>query len=414
MGEPQVTVYTIERAAAELRAARRRLTAQSAGRSLQERAVSALSHLAECWRDPEYPVRRQAERENAGFPFPMVWVSLQALLASFDRNELWRLIDSESVRGCAGPEVIGHVIASNTPLLGWTSLARALLVQSASFVKLPSHPVAAWAGYFHQTLSEIDPEIADLVRLMHWKGGARDLDGALGEHCDEIIAYGSDETIAAIRALLPAGKPLIDYGHRVSFGLVEAGADENNAAHGFARDILLYDQGGCLSPHCIFVQGGFAEAVDFASRLAQALAVRAGEPEHQLARLATDPARAARVREARSLARMEPGAKLWEDESLRWTVIVQPETRFFLSPTHGVVYVAPLLGKILTDVLAGMPFLQGAAVGTASENGRECWERRLAACEVSYICAPGELQRPALGWRENGKPVLRSLLADLP
>ena len=44
----------------------------------------------------------------------------------------------------AASRCIGHVIAGNTPLLAWTSLLRALLMRSASVVKLPSGDAAEW------------------------------------------------------------------------------------------------------------------------------------------------------------------------------------------------------------------------------------------------------------------------------
>ena len=72
------------------------------------------------------------------------------------------------------------------------------------------------------------------------------------------MAQGSDETLRALRTLCPAGTPFVGYGHRVSFGVVCKGS--TNAAAGFAKDVLLYDQGGCLSPQTIFVEGGWQKA----------------------------------------------------------------------------------------------------------------------------------------------------------
>ena len=76
------------------------------------------------------------------FPFAMVQVSLDALLDSLTPEALWRLIDAEGVRDARGFPLIGHVIAGNTPLLAWVSVLRALLVRSASLVKLPSGQAA--------------------------------------------------------------------------------------------------------------------------------------------------------------------------------------------------------------------------------------------------------------------------------
>ena len=59
---------------------------------------------------------------------------------------------------------------------------------------------------------------------------------------------------------LPAGTPLLGYGHRVSFGLVPQAA-AGRRRRGFAKDMLLYDQGGCLSPQTDLVEGDWEGAL---------------------------------------------------------------------------------------------------------------------------------------------------------
>jgi hypothetical protein len=171
-----------------------------------------------------------------------------------------------------------------------------------------------------------------------------------------------------------------------------------DTANGFARDVLLYDQGGCLSPQTIFVEGEWQEIIDFAVLLANALAQAA--IEFPLPYRAAQAAMT--VREARQLAHMEEGNRLWQDPALRWTVIARPHRIFAPSPTFGVVSVQPLerlndLGDALVPVSCS---LQGCAV--AGEVGNYL-------ARVSRICLPGQLQTPPLSWRQDGKDVLRIL-----
>jgi hypothetical protein len=340
----------------------------------------------------------------------MVWQSLEPLLDSFTEETLWALIEGESARDLQGAEVIGHVIAANTPLLAWTSLARALLVQSASLVKLPSHPVSRWAEYFHAILSEADMQLASLVRLYQWKGGDPALDEALCRSCDLVVAYGRDETISALETLCQPGR-LLGYDHRVSFGLVTAGADWADAGRGFAKDVLLYDQGGCLSPHCLFVEGDASDAARFGDLLAQALAGAVQDNNYIDPTLRFDTARAWVVREKRGLAWMEAGTRVWEDPSLYWTVIAVTNTSFRASPTHGVVYLVPFQGTLLMDALGGVrERLQGAAIAAANGGEWEEWRKRLQAFGLNYLCCPGAMQCPTLSWPQNGKEILRSLV----
>ena len=397
---------TKTRAADEITAAIRRLRRRHAGILApmpQAEVVAALAALAERWRDPAYPLRREAERWQEPFPFKMAQVSLDVLLDSLTPDALWVLIDAEEVREAQGYPVIGHVIAGNTPLLAWVSVIRALLVRSASFVKLPSGPAAEWGRLFVRSLADMSPGLAACVHLDQWPGGTAERDAALCASTDLVMAHGGDAALRALRALCPPSTPCVGYGHRVSFGLVTRGNGTPEVAAGFAKDVLLYDQGGCLSPQTIFVEGDWPDASAFAARLADAL------PEAAAAYpLPVRSVRAAQaVREARGLAWMGEGTRVWEDPALRWTVIARPQAAFAPSPTFGVVSVQPLEAlDALPEALASVAgYLQGCAV--AGEEGSYI-------PNVSYLCAPGGLQAPPLSWRQDGRDVLRVLMPPRP
>ncbi|MGI4790938.1 MAG: acyl-CoA reductase [Janthinobacterium lividum] len=393
MGE---TVDSISAAVADLR----RHQSETLALMPQQAVVAALAELADRWRDPAYPLRLEAEAWQEPFPFAMVQVSLNALLDSLSSEKLWELIETEDARDVQGYPVVGHVIAGNTPLLAWVSIIRALLVRSASLVKLPSNASAQWADIFHRSLREIEPGLASCVQLVQWPGGTTELDAVVCTEADIIMVQGSDATLARLQALCPAGKPFIGYGHRVSFGLLLPDADIRQAALGFAKDVLMYDQGGCLSPQTIFVEGDFNSAQSFAATLAEALAERT--LEYPLPFRATQAAQT--VREARALAWMEEGNAIWEDPNLRWTVIARPQSGFAASPTFGVVSVQPLASLIdLPLALSAVADrLQGCAFAGKATNGY--------LIGVSHFCSPGELQAPPLSWRQDGRDVLRILL----
>lgn len=371
----------------------------------QAAVVEVLAEFGRRWNNASDPFRHEAQALDRPFPFVMTRLSLDALLQSLTMEALWELIDAEEVRDVLGPPRIGHIIAGNTPLLAWTSLLRALLMRSGSRVKLPSGEAALWGYLFQRSLASVSPTLASSITLEQWPGGTGPQEQELLQSVDLALVYGSDETITALRALCPLETALIGYGHRVSLGWVLPGADGAEAADGLATDVLLYDQGGCLSPQTVFVSGTMADAVAFAAVLAGALtdAVRRYPLPSRL------PQAAARVREARALARMEPDTHLWEDPALRWTVVARPEGEFTASPTHGVVSVQPLpaadaLPAALRPVQGR---LQGAAV--AGERGRLDAEAALRACGASYLCAPGRLQAPPLSWPQDNIAPLRSL-----
>ncbi len=389
------TVESIEAAVAGLR----RRHAGMLSLMPQAEVVAALSEIGRRWRDPTYPLRREAETWTEPFPFAMVQVSLDALLASLTPDALGALIAAEDVLDARGYPVIGHVIAGNTPLLAWVSVIRALLVRSASLVKLPSNASARWAYAFHQSLAEVAPELAVCVSFAEWPGGTQALDAALCTSSDLVMAHGSNATLRDLQALCPAETPFIGYGHRVSLGLLLPDADAEDAARGFAKDVLIYDQGGCLSPQTLYVLGDFDAAKRFAAVLADALAAACAEYPLPVRAAAA----AGAVLEARALAHMEGGAALWEDDARRWTVIARPESIFRGSPTYGVVSVQPLAS--LQDLPEALSAVAGRLQGCAVAGDLEGY-----LPGVSYLCRPGEMQAPPLAWRQDGRDVLRILL----
>jgi hypothetical protein len=221
-----------------------------------------------------------------------------------------------------------------------------------------------------------------------------------------VLAYGSDRTLTALRAVCPPETVLLGYGHRVSFGLVLNGADWDMAARGLATDVLLYDQGGCLSPQTVFVEGKVGAAREFAMRLAEVLADTV--PTYPLPY--RDSRAAMLVREARVMAHMEAQAELWGDAGLRWTVVARPNKEFVPSPTHGVVSVQPLtcLGDLAASLSPVRGWLQGCAI---TPRDRAQVLPRIEG--VTYVCTPGRLQAPPLSWPQDGLLPLRSLRSEM-
>ena len=400
-----ISVEEVGRACADLKLARSSVLEPMP----RSDVVAAVSEWALRWKAPSSLWRRAAERLTDPFPFAMTRVSLEALLDSLTPDALWELIDAEDVRDVQGVPLVGHVIAGNTPLLAWVSVLRALLMRSASFVKLPAGGAGEWGRLFVQSLAETAPMLAACVHLAQWPGGTTVLEAVLCDRVDLLLAYGSPSTISGLQILCPSSTGFVGYGHRVSFGLVPADASFDTAAEGFARDVLLYDQGGCLSPHTIFVQAPRHARLRFAEGLADALR----EAVARYPQIERAPHAAARVQEARLLARMESGTVSWEDRNLRWTVVAREDRSFAVSPAHGVVSVQPLsdLQALAVAVTPCAGHLQGCAVAL-TENGRggEGWAKELANLGVSRICRPGELQKPPFSWREDGRDVLRSLM----
>jgi hypothetical protein len=97
----------------------------------------------------------------------------------------------------------------------------------------------------------------------------RDLEPARGDH---VWAYGSDETMAALKRSAIDGVVLHAHGAGFGVALMGPGDDAPGLAEAITTDTILFDQRGCLSPRLVLFEGSAHGAHEFARVLAQHLA----------------------------------------------------------------------------------------------------------------------------------------------
>ena len=341
--------------------------------------------------------------------------------------------------------LFGFLMPGNVPGAGIHEVCAALLAGAGLIIKSASSEPLFFAN-FMRTLAEVDATVAARVAVVNF--GRAD-DAAMRElwaACDGgVVAYGDDASIAALSAAAAAAaggaRPLAGFGSRLSGALVVPGASPSaaeTAADGLARDVTLFEQRGCLSPHHVFVVGDASEARGFAARLARALerlARRLPAP----ARLPLDAAAAIRaLRERarwRALAQRPAGARghdvaLWEGErvipapgetpgagmtesmtkSMTWTVIYDGTADFSAAPGYRTVFVSALksadeLGERLGAAAGRLEAFALSAPPDVSDR-LDAGLRRLG---VTYVCEPGRMQSPPLDWLHGGGAMLELL-----
>ncbi|MEJ7733114.1 MAG: acyl-CoA reductase [Polyangiaceae bacterium] len=161
---------------------------------------------------------------------------------------------------------------------------RCHLVLSANVCTAPLRALALAAATAPSVAvrpSRRDPVVADLlVRALQDDAQARAAPLEIEKVAevapgggDELHVYGSDETIAAFRRRAVGtqrGGAVVLRGHGTGIGvaLIEADAEVERVAAALARDVVPFDQQGCLSPRFALVAGGPARAETFAAALA--------------------------------------------------------------------------------------------------------------------------------------------------
>jgi len=247
-----------------------------AGEALRRRTPAQIAEaLADAWEriaDPERALGRAARGRlpaSSGLTLPMVAWALSTTLGGARESLAALAREMAPPPGViATPHRLGALIlAGNVFTACVQPLSVALLARSPLLVKASSADDVL-PRLFVDALREVDPELAAAVLVVSFPRGTEALEATILHHAAAVSVYGSDSTLAAIRARTDANTTFIAHGHGLGLGWVDAGEDVEEAAGRFALDVAAYDQRGCMSPHAIAIERG-GEA--FARELARAL-----------------------------------------------------------------------------------------------------------------------------------------------
>ena len=374
--------------------------AESAGPS-GEQMADALARTFELWRSRDYARRSEAIAaiaHSAGYSVAMLENSIDALLKPFTGDALKAMAGTAARPTVGGPKTIGFIAAGNVAGAGIHEIAIALIGGARVLIKTASAEPIFFAE-FARTLAEIDREVGARIEVFNWSRARTDLTAALIAKCERVVAYGDDATIESLQS-----PKVIGFASRVSGALIERGAIApsriDEVADLLARDIVLFEQLGCLSLHHVFVVSAEgAAARELAIRMSRALE-RIGE--------SMPPARiplrdAAEIRGVRERARWRAIAgepvELFEGRGLEWTVVFEPRPdSFMVSPGFRTVHVTGV--RDLAEFRACIAGVSGQIEAMAVV-GEDC-EIAARAMGIPYVCAPGEMQSPPLDWRHAG------------
>ncbi len=401
--------------------------------------VQVLARVAANWCDSEYPLRKLALEQGPkvlGFSRETLANGLEAFFAQLTAENLNALLvqdlghagslDRPVATGdesgthrkamAVGPELLAHIGAGNIPNPTLTSMVLGLLTRSAQFVKCASG-TALLPRLFAHSLYEADHKLGACLEVAEWRGGNAPLEEALFAEADCVTATGSDETLASIRSWVPAQTRFLGYGHRVSFGYVAGDVLEGSATQRLiaqaATDVVAWDQSGCLSPHVFYVQNGgdvmpkrFAELLATELERIEAVQPRGGLPPEAAVSIASRRA----IYEVRAAHTLE--TQVWRSaDSTAWTVVYEEDPRFQTSCLNRFIYVKPVAD--LQEALRAADSVRGkvSTVGLAAPDSQAGdLVKELARWGVTRVCPLGQMQRPPLTWRHDGRPALAELV----
>lgn len=172
-----------------------------------------------------------------------------------------------------------HWMAGNVPTLGFLSLLMGLLTKNANVVKVASESDRLLADLLEQlALTELDSGLSGrlltaAVSVVRYDHSWTAIGSAFSQRADVRVVWGGNESVAFIRNL-PHKPDVLDLGFpsRTSFMIIGGAAlsaEHLDAVAGrAARDISIFEQKACASPHTIFL---ITQDKDIVNAFAQAL-----------------------------------------------------------------------------------------------------------------------------------------------
>ncbi|MGD9896447.1 MAG: acyl-CoA reductase [Candidatus Methylacidiphilaceae bacterium] len=291
------------------------------------------------------------------------------------------------------PRRIYHVLAGNLPVSGWRSLLEGLLLGSENFLQCPKTQKDAMVRF----RSALPPILRKRTRIL-----SSYTESAFAS-ADAVVVFGRDETVRLFQSRCRKGQLFVGYGHRAS--LLWLGTVQHPTpilAQTIVRDLTTYDQLGCLSPQCVVLEAE-ALVVPLAEQLARALSERS-----RLHPTPRGPEEAARIREARTIARAL-GWPVWDDgDKLQWTLVVRDIPQFQPTCGHQVLYLDKVPRKRLENWLTP---LQGqlSAIGVAARPPASI-QKLFWRLGASRFCPLGMMQTPHPFWHHDGRTPLTDLI----
>lgn len=381
--------------------------------------------------DRKDPYRRRLEQFLpivTGYDQEMVRLGLTSYLKIFRKPQLLRFLSEDFANPAIldsfqplpkgglgrafGPKILTHIWSGNVPGLPLWSLVAGILVKAGNIGKIPTvEPI--FASLFAQLFAEVEPELADCLAIVWWKGGNESSESLVINESDLVLGYGQNESLAAIQSRIPVTKRFLAYGNKISFAMVSSEALNVSkvcrTAKLLAYDVARYDQQGCYAPHMVFVERGTSVSPErFAQYLAHELAVL--EKKFPLRPLAL--AEANSIVSWRNNEEMTPGGKVFFADSGSWAVSYQVGGQFFspscLNRTIRVIgidtlsqvpaIVAPFSDLLQTVGIAAPPEALVRLAGPLGEVG------------VTRIAAIGDMTSPEAGWHHDGRFNLLDLV----
>lgn len=318
-----------------------------------------------------------------------------------------------------GPSIIFHVFSGNIPGIAVRSLAYGIMVKAANLGKMASgEPVLA--SLFAFSLRAVDPELASSIAVTWWPHEENTLLEKAVSLADDVVAYGNDDTLAAIASKLPLGVRYHPHGDKLSFIVIGKEVLSLNfvkdIAIKIARDVSLYEQMGCFSPQFVYLEdGGEVAPIEFAKFLGEALE----EIKKKLPKGKFAPDIAAKISQLRKYYSLKRAASkdatsnsvplkmqfvLESNNSTDWTVVFDDDPKPSPFCCNRFIILKPVTHiSSITETLSYFKNKISTVGYAVSESRIKEVASYFAPLGAHRIVPAGQMQSPPSHWRHDGR-----------
>ncbi len=385
--------------------------------------LDVFEKVSNAWCDENYKYRKEALEflpSRIGFSKEMIVEGIKTMCSLLSRDGMLTRLNSDlgdkdylnrwtynhHFRGYIKTEPLGvvtHVSAGNVFVGGVDSLIQGLVSKNINIMKMstvdPVFPVL-----FAKSLRDFDDTgvLHKAMALINWKGGTDSIEDVLKQECDAIVAYGGADTIRSYRKNLGLHCKLIEYGPKYSFVMVDKNELQKRgiktAATLIARDVIMWEQSACSSPHTVYVEGK-----ELAHQMMTEIGKALDEWSEKIPQGTVYDDEAVEITKVRELVKVK---KAFGEEDYYFTkdglgtVVYQTNTEFQISCHNRTVFVKPVdsLDEVINVVAPMGQFIQTVAVLADEERAKKL------SAKLALIGADRFVEIGRMAVRKHGTP----------
>lgn len=163
-----------------------------------------------------------------------------------------------SVQRAIPAGIICHIAAGNTFLGAIDSLLYGIVTKNINILKLSSSD-RFFPILFMKALKEADEQniLFPYIAMTYWKQSNTEIQNIVKNSADVILLFGGENAVKSFKKEVASKCEVLTFGPKVSFGVVTKDQTQEElaqAAVGFARDIVFWEQRACTACQNIFVE----------------------------------------------------------------------------------------------------------------------------------------------------------------